>query len=108
MSDFNEREQGFEAKFAHDEALKFRIEARACKLLGLWAAGLMGIAEGEAANNYARDLANADMREAGSEDMFRVLRQDMEDRGVDHKALHLEKKLVEFTEIARQQLTQQA
>ncbi|MGB4102433.1 MAG: DUF1476 domain-containing protein [Alphaproteobacteria bacterium] len=106
MADFNEREQGFEAKFAHDEALRFRIEARASKLLGLWAAELMGIPVGDAANNYARDLALADMQEVGKEDLFRILRNDLQAKGIDPKPLHLEKKLAEFLEVARQQLAQ--
>lgn len=106
MTDFHDREQGFEAKFAHDEALKFKIEARACKLMGLWAAGLMGIAEGEDAQSYARDLARADLREAGSQDMLRQLRLDLDAKGIDHKPLNLEKKLAECTEQARLQLTQ--
>lgn len=106
MADFSEREQGFEAKFAHDEALRFRIEARASKLLGLWAAEMMGIAAGEAANNYARDLALADMQEVGKEDLFRVLRTDFLAKGIDPKTLHLEKKLAEFLEVAREQLAQ--
>jgi hypothetical protein len=104
MTDLTEREKGFEAKFAHDEELKFRIEARGCKLLAAWVAGLLGIPEGEAMQNYARDMSKAELREGGTDEMMRIMRLDLEGKGLDPKTLHLDKKLSEFLDQARQQL----
>lgn len=76
MTTFDDRENAFESKFAHDEDLKFRAEARRNKLLGLWAAGLMG-RSGEAAAAYAREVVAADFEEAGDEDVYRKLAGDL-------------------------------
>jgi hypothetical protein len=78
MSTFDERESGFEAKFAHDEAMQFKAQARANKLLGLWAAGLMG-KEGDAAAAYATEVIKADFEEAGHEDVYRKVAGDLGD-----------------------------
>ena len=87
MTNFEDREKGFERKFAHDEELKFRATARRNKLLGLWAADKMGLA-GEAAQGYAREVVKVDMAEPGEEDVFRKLRADFDKSGVqqsDHQ-----------------------
>jgi len=76
MTSFDDRENAFEAKFAHDAEMQFRAEARRNKLLGLWAAGLMG-REGEAALAYARDVIKSDFEEAGDEDVFRKVKGDL-------------------------------
>lgn len=76
MTTFDDREHAFEAKFAHDEELKFKAEARRNKLLGLWAAGLMG-KSGDAAAAYAKEIVATDMQEAGDEDVFRKLAADL-------------------------------
>jgi hypothetical protein len=78
MTTFDDRESAFENKFAHDEELRFRAEARRNKLLGLWAAGLMGKAD-DAASAYAREVVAADFQEAGDEDVFRKLAADLGD-----------------------------
>ena len=59
MSQFKDRENAFENKFAHDEEMQFKANARRNKLLGLWAAELMGI-EGDAADEYAKEVVKAD------------------------------------------------
>lgn len=76
MTTFDDRENAYENKFAHDEDLKFRAAARRNKLLGLWAAGLMG-KTGEAADAYAREVIAADFAEAGDEDVFRKVAADL-------------------------------
>lgn len=76
MTTFDDRENAFENKFAHDEELKFKAEARRNKLLGLWAAGLMG-RSGEAAAAYAQEVIAADFEEAGDEDVYRKLADDL-------------------------------
>ncbi len=77
MSTFDKREDGFEKKFAHDEALRFKAEARRDKLLGLWAAEKLG-KTGAEAEAYAKSVIVADLEEAGDEDVFRKIRSDFD------------------------------
>ena len=67
MSQFKDRENAFENKFAHDEEMQFKAVARRNKLLGLWAADLMGI-EGDEAAEYAKTVVKADFEEVGGDD----------------------------------------
>jgi hypothetical protein len=76
MTTFDDRENAFEAKFAHDSEMQFRAEARRNKLVGLWAAGLMGKA-GDAAAAYAMEVVSADFEEAGDEDVVRKVVADL-------------------------------
>ena len=87
MTNFEDREKGFERKFAHDEELKFRATARRNKLLGLWAAEKLGLA-GDEAQAYAREIVKADLAEPGEEDVFRKVRSDFDAKGIaesDHQ-----------------------
>ena len=87
MTTFDKREEGFEKKFAHDEELQFKANARRNKLLGLWAAEKLGLA-GDAAAAYAKDVVMSDFEEAGDHDVFRKIRQDFDAKGVtqsDHQ-----------------------
>ncbi len=77
MSTFDDRENAFENKYAHDEEMKFKAEARCNKLLGLWAAEMLG-KSGEEAETYARDVIIADFEEAGHEDVVRKVAGDLE------------------------------
>ncbi|GAB4384765.1 DUF1476 domain-containing protein [Albidovulum sp.] len=79
MTTFDDREKAFESKYAHDEEMKFRAVARRNKLVGLWAAELLG-KTGEAAQAYAAEVVAADLEEAGDEDVFRKLARDLEGR----------------------------
>lgn len=79
MATFDERENAFENKFAHDAEMQFKAEARRNKLLGLWAAGLLG-KDGDAAAEYAKEVVKADFEEAGHEDVIRKLSGDLGDR----------------------------
>ncbi len=76
MTTFDERELAFENKFAHDAKMQFNAEARRNKLLGLWAAGLLG-KSGDAAENYAIEVVRSDFEEAGHEDVIRKLVGDL-------------------------------
>ena len=78
---FDKREEGFEKKFAHDEELRFKVMARRNKLLGLWAAGLLG-KSGADADAYAKEVVIADLEEAGDEDVVRKLTKDLAGKGV--------------------------
>jgi hypothetical protein len=81
MTTFDDREKGFERKFAHDEELKFRATARRNKLLGLWAAERLGLT-GDEAQAYAREMVKADLAEPGEEDVFRKVRSDFDAKGI--------------------------
>jgi hypothetical protein len=81
MSTFDKREEGFEKKFALDEELLFKANARRNKLLGLWAAEKIGLA-GDAANAYAKEVVMSDFEEAGDHDVFKKIRTDLDAKGV--------------------------
>ncbi len=81
MTTFDKREEGFEKKFAHDEELKFKAMARRNKLLGIWAAGKMGLAGAEA-EAYAKEVVMADFQEAGDHDVFKKIRADFDGKKV--------------------------
>jgi hypothetical protein len=87
MSTFDKREEGFEKKFAHDEELRFKANARRNRLLGMWAAEKLGLT-GEEALAYAKEVVMADFEEAGDDDVFRKVRKDLDAKGVaqsDHQ-----------------------
>ena len=82
MTQFNDRERAFETKFARDEEMQFRVLARRNRLLGEWAAGLMGLTAAEA-EAYAKAVIQADFEEAGDEDVIRKLLGDLSSAEVD-------------------------
>ena len=79
MTTFDERENAFEAKFAHDAEMQFKAEARRNKFLALWAAGLLN-KDPEDVPAYVSEVIRADMEEAGDEDVYRKLHADLGDR----------------------------
>ena len=79
MTTFNDREKAFENKFAHDSEMQFKAAARRNKLLGLWAAGLLG-KTGDDASAYAIEVVKSDFEEAGEEDVYRKVSGDLGDR----------------------------
>ena len=99
MTTFDDRERQFEAKFAHDAEARFKIEARRDKLLGAWAAEVLGL-EGDAASDYARSVVRADLEEPGPEDVFRKLRSDLPKKLSDHD---IRKKMAECLDQAMRQ-----
>ena len=78
MATMKDRENAFENKFAHDAEMQFKAEARRNKLLGLWAADLMG-KSGDDAAAYATEVIKSDFEEAGDEDVFRKVQADLGD-----------------------------
>jgi hypothetical protein len=76
MTTFDSRENAFENKFAHDAELQFQVAARRNKLLGQWAAGLMGLTAAET-DSYAKSVIQADFEEPGDEDVVRKLIGDL-------------------------------
>lgn len=79
MSTFDDRENAFENKYAHDAEMQFKAEARRNKLLGLWAAELLG-KSGDDAAEYAKEVVRSDFEEAGDEDVYRKVSGDLGDR----------------------------
>ncbi len=100
MTTFDERENAFENKYAHDQQMQFKATARRNKLLGLWAAELMGLT-GEAANDYAMSVVKADFEEAGHEDVYRKIAGDLGDKA-DETTIRT--KMQEFLAEAKAQL----
>ena len=82
MTQFDDRERAFEAKFSHDEEMQFRVLARRNRLLGEWAAGLMGLTAAET-QAYAKEVIQADFEEAGDEDVIRKLLGDLTSAQID-------------------------
>lgn len=79
MTTFDERESAFENKFAHDEEMNFKANARANKKLGLWAAELLG-KSGDDAEEYAKSVVLSDFEEAGNQDVIRKVAGDLGDK----------------------------
>jgi hypothetical protein len=103
MTSFSDREKAFENMFAHDQELKFKAEARANKLLGLWAAEKMGIS-GEEADAYAKTVVIADFEEAGHEDVFRKVRGDFDAKQIAVSDEEIRAKMVELAHVAGEQI----
>jgi hypothetical protein len=81
MTTFDKREEAFETQFVHDEALKFKAEARRNKLLGLWAAEKLGMS-GDAAADYSRAVVTAEIEAASDEGVVRKIMSDLAAKGV--------------------------
>ncbi|MGZ3410165.1 MAG: DUF1476 domain-containing protein [Xanthobacteraceae bacterium] len=95
MTTFDKREEGFEKKFAHDEELKFKAEARRNKLLGLWAAEKLGIT-GAAADAYAKEVVMSDFEAPGDGDVFAKVRKDFDAKNVAVSDVDLRRKMDEL------------
>jgi len=100
MTTFDERENAFENKYAHDAEMQFKADARANKLLGLWAAELMG-KTGDEAEAYASEVVKSDFEEAGHEDVYRKVSGDLDGKA-DEATIRA--KMAEFAATARAQI----
>ncbi len=76
MTTFNDREKAFEQKFEHDQEIQFKVNSRRNKLLGLWAASLMG-RSGADAEAYAKEVVMADFEKPGDSDVIAKLIKDL-------------------------------
>lgn len=103
MTTFDNREEGFERKFAHDEELQFKANARRNKLLGLWAAEKLGLA-GADAEAYAKSIVMADFQEAGDDDVFRKVRADFDAKSVAQSDHQIRRTMDELMAAAVQQI----
>jgi hypothetical protein len=107
MTTFNDREKSFEKKFAMDEELKFKAEARRNKLLGQWAAGKLGLT-GSAVEDYVKAVRRADLAQKGDEDVFGKIRKDLDDKGVALSDKELRQAMDDFLAQAAQQIQAEA
>jgi hypothetical protein len=107
MSGFDKREEAFEKKFAHDEELLFKAEARCCRLFGEWLARQMGLSGAEA-EEYARDVIGANLEEPGFADVKRKVMPDIAAKGLDISEHLVDTKLAEFLAEAKRQVAAQA
>ena len=98
MSSFEDRKKSFEKKFAHDEELQFKINARKNKYLAQWASKILGYNE-EKEKDYIQSIIKADFEEAGDNDVFRKLKTDLKDYNISEEEIR--KKMDELTEKAK-------
>ena len=106
MSSFDDREKGFENKFAHDEELEFKATARRNKLLGLWLAETFGLS-GADADAYAKDVVASDFEEAGHEDVVRKVMADITARGASVTEHMVRVEMDRLMTVARDQIKNQ-
>lgn len=92
MTSFDEREKAFEAKFRLDQELAFKVNARKDKILGRWAAKQLGL-EGEALENYAKSVVEADFEEPGDADVVRKIMKDFKAKNINISEEHLHKEM---------------
>ncbi len=103
MTSFDDREKAYEKKFAHDAELIFKASARRNKLLGLWAAEKMGMT-GDDVEHYAKGVVLADLEEPGDEDVFRKVRSDFDDAGIDQSDHQIRRTMEELMDKAVSQI----
>ena len=98
MSSFDEREKSFEKKFAHDEELQFKVSARRNKYIGEWASNILGH-NSDQEKEYIQSVIKADFAEAGDEDVFRKVKEDLKDHNISDEDIR--KKMDELNEKAK-------
>jgi len=101
MTTFDKREQGFEAKFIHDEELRFKATARCNKMLGNWAAAQLGLTA-DAATAYANELVTADLASQTSDATLRKVATDLAPKGIPEQ--QVARKMDEYLRIALEQI----
>lgn len=103
MTTFKDREKAFEDKYKHDQDLQFRVEVRRSKLLGLWAAELLG-RSGADAEAYAKEVVAADFEEPGDADLVRKVLGDLQSASVEMSEHRLRKKMDALLTVAKEQV----
>ena len=101
MTNFNDREKGFERKFINDQEIEFRISSIRNKLLANWASKILGFNE-QQQKSYINEVIKADFQEAGDEDVFRKIKKDLEEKNIQEKEIR--QKMSEFLDIARKEI----
>jgi hypothetical protein len=103
MTTFDERESSFEAKFKHDKELQFRVNSRRNKLLGLWAANLLGV-HGADAEAYAKDVVKSDFSSPGDHDVLQKVLGDFQAKKIEMSEHRLRKQMDDLLKIATDQI----
>ena len=98
MSSFEDRKKSFEKKFAHDQELQFKVSARRNKYLGEWVSEILGY-NSDQEKEYIQSVIKADFAEAGDEDVFRKIKEDLKDKNLSDEELR--KKMDELNEKAK-------
>ena len=107
MNSIDDRKNAFESKFANDQEKMFKIEARCCKLFGLWMAGQLGL-EGDEANAYAAEVIAANLDEPGFDDVKRHVMPDIKSKDLDISDQALDTHLQTFFAEAEQQIANES
>jgi len=107
MSSFEERQDAFENKFAHDEEMQFKVTARRNKLLGHWAAEKMGLTA-EETEAYGKAVVQADFEEAGDDDVLRKVLGDLTTASVEADEVMVRAAMEELMVEARRQFIEEA
>lgn len=105
MGSFDEREKSFEAKWAHDEELRFRVYSRRNRLLGLWAAGQIGLSGAEA-DAYAAQIMAAEFEKGGQDAIFGRLRRDFDAHSVKLSDHMIRRQMDDLLDSAKAQIEQ--
>jgi hypothetical protein len=103
MTTFDERQKGFEKKFAMDQDLKFRAESRRNKMVAEWAGAKLGIT-GSALDDYIKAVRKADLEEKGDDDVFRKIRGDLDAKGIAVTDAEIRDAMFKFLETAVTQI----
>ena len=98
MSSFEDRKKSFEKKFAHDQELQFKVSARRNKYLGEWVSEILGY-NSDQEKEYIQSVIKADFAEAGDEDVFRKIKEDLKDKNMSDEELR--KKMDQLNEKAK-------
>ena len=98
MNTFEDRKKSFEKKFAHDEELQFKVSARRNKYIGEWVSEMLGYSE-EQTKEYIQDVIKADFAEAGDEDVFRKIKEDLKKQNLSDESIRA--KMKELNEKAK-------
>jgi hypothetical protein len=101
MTTFDKREQGFEAKFSHDEELRFKVTARCNKMLGNWAAAHLGLT-GESAVAYANGLVTDDLVSQDNNATLHKVSKDLANKGISEQ--QVAQRMNEFLQLALAQI----
>jgi hypothetical protein len=101
MNNFNDREKGFERKFANDQEVEFKISAKRNKLLATWVANILKLNE-EQKKIYIAEVIKSDFQEVGDEDVFKKIKKDLEGKNIQD--IEIRQKMSEFLETAKKEI----
>ncbi len=101
MNNFNDREKGFERKFANNQEVEFKISAKRNKLLATWVANILKLNE-EQKKIYIAEVIKSDFQEAGDEDVFKKIKKDLEGKNIQD--IEIRQKMSEFLETAKKEI----